>query len=67
VPTKIKVLEITKVDLCKQGADPDAFIEIFKSRNHEPPHKEKSMSKKFAKLDLATAKPEEVVEYAKSP
>jgi hypothetical protein len=69
--TRLKKLEITKVDLCKNGADPDAHIEIFKSRGHEDPEnhsdeKETEMSKKFAKIDLAKATPEEVVAYAKS-
>lgn len=70
--TKLKKLEITKVDLCRAGADPDADILIFKSRDHDTPpaapitNKENRMSKKVAKIDLATAKPEEIAEYAKS-
>ena len=68
--TRLRKLEITKVDLCKAGADPDAHIEIFKSRDHaEHPsdmNKEHQMSKKVVPVDFSKATPEEVVAYAKS-
>lgn len=67
--TKLRKLEITKVDLCKAGADPDAHIEIFKSREHPETasdNKETQMAKQVTKIDLTTATPAEVVDYAKS-
>lgn len=69
MPTKLKQLEITKVDLCKAGADPDADIMIFKSLDEivDPatkPKEDTTVSKKIAKPeDLAKASPEDVKAY----
>lgn len=63
--TKLRRLVITKVDLCKAGADPDAHIEIFKSLDTpETTHSEETTMSK--KIDFATASNEQLVEYAKS-
>lgn len=78
---RIVRLRITKVDLCRAGANPDADIMIFKSLDAEdiqhpaekpvtPLTKEKSVPKmtltKVEKIDLAKATPEQVLEYAKT-
>lgn len=36
-PTKLKDLKLTSVDFCQQGANPDAFIRLAKSKNGTQP------------------------------
>lgn len=36
-PTKLKDLKLTSVDFCQQGANPDAFIRLAKSKDVQPP------------------------------
>lgn len=71
-------LRITKVDLCNEGANPEADIMIFKSldiqdpveKSITTPIKEKSVpkmtSQKVEKIDLTKATPEQIVAYATS-
>ena len=35
-PTKLKDLKLTSVDFCQQGANPDAFIRLAKSKDVQP-------------------------------
>lgn len=73
MPTfKLRKLRITKVDLCKAGANPDADILIYKSMD-EPvvttpiTHQEDtSVPQKLTKVDLTKATPEEAKAYAEA-
>lgn len=68
----LRKLRITKVDLCRAGANPDADILLFKSRDLDdtpaptPTPKEDSAVKKTMATkptDLATATPDEIAKY----